>query len=160
TSTPTATVTVTPTNTAPAPTLTPSGTATSTATASASATAGAQTATPTGTPMSTPLPTTEPTPTPPIPSPVCGDGAPADGETCTGCPADCIIQHCTAVTPLRTIAVTLSIPPGQSVNGTTVTLGYDSGVVSLPGSGAVASVASRVKNRPTNITFSVFDFDY
>jgi hypothetical protein len=46
------------------------------------------------------------------------------------------------------------------INGTDVLVGYRSDIVSIPGSGSAPSVSAAVKNRPTNITFSAFDFDY
>lgn len=108
----------------------------------------------TPTPAATATATATATPVP------CGDGVITAGETCDTCPQDCAVLPCTAAPAGPTVAVTLTIPDGQSVTGVTVLVGYHSSVVSLPGSGAETSVSGRVKNRPSNAIPGINDLDY
>ncbi len=126
--------------------------------------------TPSPAPTNTLLPS--PTPTPFIPTAtatatatatpgtVCGNGVIESGETCTTCPADCTVHTCTATTPIHTIKVNLTVPVDQTVSGLTLLVGYKSGTVSLPGSGAASTVGSRIKNKPSNTIFAFNDLDY
>src|SRR5262249_21583689 len=149
----------TATNT-PSPTNTPTVTDTPTVTATPTIT---DTPTVTPTPSITPTRTNTFTVTPsatPTATPVCGNGFLEAGETCASYPADCVIHPCTATTTIETFAVNLNPAPGATGNGAGGMMGYRSDIVSIPGSGNAGSVAQAVKNRPTNITFSAFDFDY
>ena len=113
--------------------------------------------TPTATPTTTPTP--PPTATPTATAPMqCGDGLLENGETCDTCPADCMPAPCAATTPEITITVNLAVPAAADVSTVTVLLAYRSSVVSLPGTGSMAS--SRVKNRPSTTIVTVNDLDY
>jgi len=46
------------------------------------------------------------------------------------------------------------------VTGITVLVGYRSGTISLPGTGAASTVSARVKNKPANVIAAVNDLDY
>jgi hypothetical protein len=65
-----------------------------------------------------------------------------------------------ATTPLRTFRVDFAVPPGPVPSSVTVLVGYRGDLVSLPGSGAVSSVRTRVKNLPSNSFPAVNDLDY
>jgi hypothetical protein len=93
-------------------------------------------------------------------SAVCGNGVIEAGETCATCAVDCTAHSCTATTPVRTVKVNLTIPPDETVSGLTLLVGYKSGTVSLPGTGAASTVGSRIKNKPSNIIFAFNDLDY
>jgi hypothetical protein len=162
---PTGTATRAPTATA---TVAPTATATQTATATDSP-APTEAATPTATEASAPTATatTHPTSTSTATatataasSTVCGNGVIEAGETCATCAVDCTVHSCTATTPVRTVKVNLTIPPEETVSGLTLLVGYKSGTVSLPGSGAASTVGSRIKNKPSNIIFAINDLDY
>lgn len=112
---------------------------------------------PTQTPMNVPTPTATATATPEF---HCGNGVLENGETCDSCPADCVAQPCAASTPVRSVDVQLAVPSELEVSGVTILVGYRSDVVSLPGTGAAPSVASRVKNKPSNAIGAVNDLDY
>jgi hypothetical protein len=148
---------------APVATATPTGTAppppTASATASATATAAGPTATATDTPSLTPTPeggvptptdTASATVTPSFtatPTPggaTCGNGLLEPGETCGGCPADCVVSPCTAVAPTPSFTVLLSYPFGSQATTVTALIGYRSNLVSIPGSGSATSVRQRV----------------
>jgi hypothetical protein len=179
TDTPPPTATTPSTNT-PLPTATPSMTPTPPATATPSPSATAiDTSTPTTTPMPTDTAITGPSPTDtatmtPTPNPtstptasatataapVCGNGVIESGETCTSCASDCTVHACTATTPVRTVKVNVLLPSDQTVSGLTLLVGYKSGTISLPGSGAASSVGSRIKNKPANTIFAYNDLDY
>ncbi len=132
--------------------------------------AGAATPTPTlslSTPTATNTPpptatfTTTPTPTPP--GAACGNGFLEAGEDCVSCPADCVVQSCSVATPAPTVSfrVDLIPPPGQAPTGATVLMGYNSALVSIPGTGNAASVRQRVvPPAPLPQSFSVNDLDY
>jgi hypothetical protein len=94
------------------------------------------------------------------PATVCGNGVIEPGETCTACPADCTVHACTATTPIHTVKVNLAIPSDETVSGLTLVVGYKSGTVSLPGTGAASTVGSRIKNKPGNSIFAFNDLDY
>ncbi len=171
-----ATGTMTPPSTGTATATAPS-TATATATASATRTGTVtppSTHTPTGTPPSTatasathtntalpPPATSTATPTPTTGSATCGNGFLDPGETCESCPGDCVVQPCPSVTPTVSFAVDLIPPAGQQPTAATVLLGYDSGLVSIPGTGNELSVRQRVlPPAPLPQSFSVNDLDY
>ncbi len=154
-STPTATATRTNTATA-SPSSTPTATAASTATATATRT---NTATASATPPSGNTPTATPTPT--TGSGSCGNGFLEPGETCANCPADCVVQPCASVTPTVSFAVDLIPPAGQQPTAATVLMGYNSGLVSIPGTANDLSVRQRVlPPAPLPQSFSVNDLDY
>lgn len=168
---PTPTATIVFTSTAmPSPTATAIIVFTSTATATPTATTAftsaatlAPTSTTSPTPSSTPAANPSSTPTATAtatPGTVCGNGVIEPGETCTTCPADCTVHACTATTPISTVRVNLAIPPDETVSGLTLLVGYKSGTVSLPGSGAASTVGSRIKNKPSNTIFAFNDLDY
>ncbi|HVM96124.1 MAG TPA: hypothetical protein VMT89_07030 [Candidatus Acidoferrales bacterium] len=151
-STPTAiaTNTVTPTQSATATaTMTSAASATPTATSTIAAPSSTATATATSTVGATATPST-----------VCGNGVLEDGETCATCAADCAIRSCTATTPVRTATINFTAPDGANVTGITVLVGYRSGTISLPGTGAASTVGARVKNKPSNVIAAVNDLDY
>src|ERR1700687_4163484 len=112
------------------------------------------------TPTPAPTATATATATATMPLAMCGNGFIENGETCKSCPADCTVRSCTATTPLRTFSVNITFPADQTVSGLTLLVGYKSGTVSLPGSGAATSVGSRLKNRPSNAIFAFNDLDY
>jgi len=70
---------------------------------------------------------------------VCGNGFLEPGEDCTSCPPDCVVQPCTAGTPLQTFKVSYDQPLGTVASLVQVRLGYKSNLVSLP-----AAAAARV----------------
>jgi hypothetical protein len=88
----------------------------------------------------------------------CGNGFLEPGETCEGCPADCVIGACTAAAPVQTFRVNLTPPPFQDPSSVTVLIGYRSTIVSLPGNGSAP--AARVRMRPSGATVTVNDLDY
>ena len=96
----------------------------------------------------------------PVSAAQCGNGLLEGGETCVACAADCAVETCTPTTPTRAVALALTAPPGQAVNGATLLLTYRSRLVSLPGSGADSSVRSRVTDTPANAIVAVNDRDY
>ena len=138
------------------PTFTPTPTLTLTPTVTETPT---PMATPTG-PRGTPTPTSTATPSPTATQMPCGNGVLEPGETCENCPADCVVQPCTATTPLRTASVNFTAPAGEDVNTLTVLVGYRSSTISLPGSGNDSSVTSRITDRPSNAIISINDLDY
>ncbi|MBI3386733.1 MAG: hypothetical protein HY027_03225 [Deltaproteobacteria bacterium] len=112
------------------------------------------------TPTPTVLATGTPTPTAtPTPLTRCGNGVLESGETCDACPGDCSVSACSAVAPGVTVSVSYD-SPDDSIAGLTVLVGYRSSVANLPGSGSMASVAARVKNKPSNAITAVNDLDY
>ena len=117
--------------------------------------------TPTATPTVTPTPPPSPTPTPTAVT-QCGNHLLEEesGETCDTCPQDCTVQVCTPAVPTVTVSVTLSTPDGQTPSNVSVRVDYKWDVVSLPGTGTAASVASRVHSRPPNSIPSIADLDY
>lgn len=123
-----------------------------------------QTPTASATSTNTPLPTSTPAPptltaTPTVNPAVCGNGLLEGSETCTSCAADCNVSSCTAVaTPPRTFRVDYAAPAGQPVSAVKVRLAYRSNLMSLPGTGNAS--AARVKNRPSNTTTIINDFNY
>ena len=91
---------------------------------------------------------------------VCGNGFLEDGETCTSCPADCVVHPCTVTAPTRTFQVNFTPPAGQDVSAVTVLVGYRSDLVSLPGSGASSNLTARFQNKPSGSVLAPFDLDY
>jgi cysteine-rich repeat protein len=112
------------------------------------------TPTPTIHAINTPTPTATATPLT-----RCGNGVLESGETCDACLADCLVSACSTVTPGVTVSVSYDAPD-DSIAGLTVLVGYRSSVVNLPGSGSTASVAARVRNKPSNSITAVNDLDY
>ena len=152
TATATATVTATGTATAIATvTVTPTPTATST---TATAT---RTATPTATRTVTPTPTATATPG----GPVCGNGIKETGEDCDDgntvncdtCPSNCKNStapvQCSSTTVRHAQRLQILAPPSDTLAGATVCLDYPSGVVALPGTGAVTGRVSGITNAIT-----------
>jgi len=153
---------------APIATPTPSGTATVSPTPTVSATATATPAGPTATASSTPTltptpiggvptatstPTATPTPSPTVtPTPggaTCGNRVLEPGETCTSCPADCVVGPCSNPgAPTQAFVVTLNPPLGFQPTTATVLLGYNSTRLSIPGTGTATSVRQRVVAPP------------
>ena len=136
-----ATVTVTA---APSLTATPPPTATFTATALPSATFTA-TATPTGGSGA-----------------VCGNRVLEMGETCTNCPADCVVGPCNSPgAPTQAFVVDLIQPAGFQPTSATVELGYNSTVLNIPGTGTATTVRQRVvAPPPVPQAFTPNDKDY
>ena len=143
----TATRTATPVTTAtatPSQTVTPNATATPTATRSA---------TPTATTTATPVPSATATPSG---GPVCGNGIKETGEdcddgntvNCDSCPSNCKNSTapvaCTSTTVRHAQKIQILAPAGDTLAGATVCLDYPSGVVALPGTGAVTGRVSGV----------------
>jgi len=130
----------------------------------------APTPTPSDTPTATEMPGTE-TPTPPptnTPSPtatatatpVCGDGVLGTGETCAQCAADCVVQACTATTPLNTFRVDFGNAGGRQVLSTRILVAYHSARLSLRGINNDATVRQQFKGTPSNSVLSVTDLGY
>ena len=119
------------------------------------------TPTPPGTSTMTPTASATPTPTPTAVA-HCGNHLleEVSGETCDTCPQDCTVQACNPAVPTVTVSVTLTTPDGQAPSNVGVRVAYRWDVVSLPGTGTAASVASRVHNRPPNSIPSIADLDY
>jgi hypothetical protein len=107
------------------------------------------------TPSPTPTPTSTPTPTP---EGRCSNGFLDEGETCAACPADCVVQPCTAASPTVTVQVNFIAPAADDALSAIVLVGYQSDLVSLPGAGSAPG--SRVKNRLSNSIVQVNDLDY
>ncbi len=182
TRTPRRTPTVPPSPTARlVPSATPTRAPSATATASASPTAAAtiaftaiDTATPSPTATDTaPLPPASPTftPTPtalPSVTPtgsgaaVCGNRVLEAGESCADCPADCVVGPCAAPgAPTQAFVFDLVAPLGFEPTTATVLIGYDSTVLSLPGTGAVPTVRQRViAPPPVPQAFTPNDLDH
>lgn len=163
----TRTATLTPVPPSATPTATPTASATATnastvpSTASATATRTA-TGLPTGTATATATATVRPTATftaTSLPSAtftatatptggsdaVCGNRVLEPGESCDGCPADCVVGPCDSPgAPTQAYIVDLVQPPGFQPTTATVLLGYDSTRLSLPGSGTATTVRQRV----------------
>ena len=135
----TATVTASPTLTATAP---PTATFTATALPSATFTA---TATPTGGSGA-----------------VCGNRVLEMGETCTSCPADCVVGPCNSPgAPTQAFIVDLIQPSGFQPTSATVELGYNSTVLNIPGTGTATTVRQRVvAPPPVPQAFTPNDKDY
>ncbi len=103
------------------------------------------------------------TPTLEVPTPtatptlgaVCGNGILEGGETCTSCPADCVVLACTPTPPIQTFRVNFSAPAGSAPSNVSALVGYRSDRVSLP-----SSASSRVKNRPAGTSQLVTDLNY
>ena len=156
TSPPDATATVSPTA---------SGVPSSTATASPTATAPDATVTPSATDgeMSTATPTATFTPTtvPTGPAAVCGNGFLEPGETCAGCPPDCVVGQCTATATTATFQITFQGALGTTPITATTLVGYRGDHVSLPGTGTAVSVRQRVTfPPPLPNTIAINDLDY
>ncbi len=141
---------------APVATATPTGTTTVTRTPTATS---ADTPTPVGpsaTPTDTPLGgiptatatftgTATPTPTPtPTVGVVCGNGLLEAGETCTSCPADCVVGACTPIATTQAFAIDFTRPGSASVSSISALVAYRSTRLSIPGSGTAGSVTARV----------------
>src|SRR6185436_11048730 len=90
------------------------------------------TRTPTSTPTKTAMATT------------CGNGFLQPGETCTNCPADCVVGACTATTTMVTFQVQFHGATGTSPTTATTLFGYRSNRVSIPGTGTATSARQRV----------------
>jgi hypothetical protein len=90
----------------------------------------------------------------------CGNGIFEAGETCSSCPADCAVHPCDPAPTRRTVTVSFTPPSDVTVAGTTLFVGYRSGVISLPGSGSAASVKERLKDLPAKAIVAVNDLDY
>jgi hypothetical protein len=103
-------------------------------------------------PLAGPTPTDTPIGGGPTPTPTatvggggsCGNHVLEPGETCATCPADCVVQSCSATGPTIPFTMTLVPPPGQSPTGATVRLGYHSGKLSIPGMNSESTVLARV----------------
>lgn len=78
----------------------------------------------------------------------CGNGFLQPGETCANCPADCVISPCTPTSPTPSFAVQLASPLGSVPTTVTVLVGYQSDLVSLPGSGNATTVRQRITYPP------------
>lgn len=164
TATATTTVTVPPTASATA-TFTATGIPTGTvATATVPPTATA-TVPPTATFTATSLPsatfTATATPTGGS-SAVCGNRVLEPGESCDGCPADCVVGPCNVPgTPTQAFIVDLVQPSGFQPTTATILLGYDSTGLSLPGTGTATTVRQRVvAPAPVPQAFTPNDKDY
>jgi len=98
----------------------------------------------------------------------CGNGRVDPGETCDDgntedgdyCPSNCRIARCRPGTERFEVAVELAAPKGVEVAGVVVLVDYPEGAVSLPGSGAEASVASRVSHVPKDFMSAPFDLEH
>ena len=166
-----ATATAPPTVTATAPpTATATGVPTATNTSAPSATVTA-TGLPTGTAAATATATATPPPTltfTPTATPTSGSGAVCGnrvleaGETCTACPADCVVGPCSNPgMPTQAFTVDLVPPLGFQPTTATILLGYDSTVLSLPGMGTATTVRQRVvAPPPVPQAFTPNDLDY
>jgi cysteine-rich repeat protein len=115
-----------------------------------------------------------PTPTPTAPmcgtpaaTPVCGNGAIEEGETCDdcntvdgdNCPADCVIRDCLLTATTFNAAVSVQTPGGGIPGALDVIVGYPDGVVGLPGHGADANLL--VTDIPGDaFSTSINDLDY
>lgn len=147
TATPLVTETSAPTSTAIA-----SATQTTAATATATGTAAATlTSTPTGiaspsaTDAASPTPSFTPTPTTTMgPSAECGNGFLEPGETCANCAADCVVSACTPSASMASFAVHFTGVTGTIPTTVTALIGYQSDLVSLPGSSNDLSVRQRI----------------
>jgi cysteine-rich repeat protein len=102
---------------------------------------------------------------------ICGDGIIDPGETCddgsdTGsvgdpCPADCVIERCTAVPgSARKFDVTFAPPAGQQIADITVAVDYPDGRVSIPGSGDNPSVVASITKLPLGHSSTPDDLDW
>lgn len=98
---------------------------------------------PTPTPTNTP-PGGATTATPTSGGGNCGNGFLEPGETCANCAADCVVSPCTAVAPTPSFAIHLNSPLGSVPTTVTVLLGYQSDLVSIPGSGNATMVRQRI----------------
>jgi hypothetical protein len=98
---------------------------------------------PTPTVTTTPTPTPTPTATPTVGF-ICGNGLLEPGETCTSCPADCVVGPCTPITTTQAFAIDFTRPPSASVSSLSALIGYRSTRMSIPGSGTASSVNARV----------------
>ncbi len=156
--TPTPTATRTPTATVSGPTTTPTLTPASTPTATITDTPSGPT--PTFTPTNTFTPTPTPSPTPTMGSFVCGNGFLEPGETCGSCPADCVVSPCTDSGSDATMQVNFANPPGDSATSVTVLIGYQSDLVSIPGTGLAGTVGARVIMRQSGSTVVANDLNY
>lgn len=101
------------------------------------------------TPTSTPngggsTPTNTATATPTNGSGSCGNGFLEPGETCASCAPDCVVSPCTAVAPTPSFAVQFQGVLGAVPTTVTMLLGYQSDLVSIPGSGNALSVRQRI----------------
>ena len=148
--TPSATATVAPTDTAPLPSSTPS-------------VAASAIASPTSTPNSPVVSATfTPTATPTMATPTdCGNGLLEAGESCGSCPADCVVDQCTATATKLTVRVNFSGAAGTSPITATSLLAYRSGIVSIPGTGNALTVRQRVTfPAPIPNSIAINDLDY
>jgi hypothetical protein len=104
----------------------------------------------------TELPTATPTG-----GPECGNDLLEPGETCEGCPDDCMVLSCNATAPTIAFAVDLVPPLGEQPTTATVLLAYRSNLLSIPGSSNETSVRQRVlPPAPLPQSFAVNDLDY
>lgn len=158
------------------PTVTTASTSTPTGTTGPSQTPTvANTPTRTGTTGPSETPTLTPTPVPTITpggTSVCGNGIIELGETCDDgntmddfnpphdtCPANCVIHACQNTASMLNVDVLVQVPAGLTPGALVTFLRYPDGVVSLPSSGAAASVA--ISNLPDDaFTTTVNDLDY
>lgn len=124
----------------------------------------------TPTPTSSPAPSTTPTPTATA-TPnrgMCGNRTVEPDETCDDgnldendpCPNDCVIEPCDPAGTTRSIQVDFVPPEFQDASSITLLITYPDESVSIPGSGADASVGSRVTGRQTGSTVTPNDFDH
>jgi hypothetical protein len=148
------------------PAATPTPTDTFTVTPTFTPTPAGPTNTPTITPTTTPTPTgPTPTHTPtPTETPeggsVCGNGILEPGETCDSCATDCQVLPCSDSGADAMFEIHLSVPFGEQATSVTSLVGYKSNVVSIPGSGLVASVQQRITMRPPGTSTFGNDLDY
>lgn len=147
--------TSTPTSTIPPATSTPIA-----ASHTPSPAAPTQTATRTPGPGITPTFTATGTPTE-TGGGACGNGLLEVGETCEDCPSDCAVRPCSATATAFSVTADLNPPLGQAPTAATILLAYDSGRLSIPGSGSDASVRQRVRPpAPLPQSFAVNDLNY
>jgi len=90
----------------------------------------------------------------------CGNGLLDAGETCTACPADCVVQRCTAGAQRVIVGIEGTWTADEHVSGVTVVLSYRGNRVSLPGKGSDSTVRSRVTDTPADAVVAVNDLDY
>jgi cysteine-rich repeat protein len=85
------------------------------------------------------------------PGETCDDGNTANGDAC---PANCVIQSCTANTGThQSISLQLTTPVGVIVGGLTLLLDYPEGHVRLP----VTTPGSNVLDTPNDLTYALKD---
>jgi hypothetical protein len=120
-----------------------------------------RTATATNTPAGGSTPTFTATATPTPGGAMCGNGFLEPGETCGTCPADCVVSPCTPSATMPSFAVKFTGAPGVTATTVTVLLGYQSDLVSIPGTGNATSVRQRITYPPPlpNVQ-SPSDLDY